>query len=29
VRFPWVIGFLFAGLASAGDDPGQTAVRYL
>jgi hypothetical protein len=29
VKLPWVIGFTFAGLAFAGDDPGQTAVRYL
>jgi hypothetical protein len=29
VRLPLVIGFTFAGLAFAGDDPGQTAVRYL
>jgi len=29
VRLPWVIGFTLAGLAFAGDDPGQTAVRYL
>lgn len=29
MKLPWVIGFTFAGLAFAGDDPGQTAVRYL
>jgi hypothetical protein len=29
VNLPLVIGFTFAGLAFAGDDPGQTAVRYL
>jgi hypothetical protein len=29
VKLPWVIGFTLTGLAFAGDDPGQTAVRYL
>jgi len=29
VKLPLVIGFMLTGLAFAGDDPGQTAVRYL
>jgi len=29
VKWSRIIGFTFAGLAFAGDDPGQTAVRYL
>ncbi|HEY8961866.1 MAG TPA: hypothetical protein VIM57_06640 [Luteolibacter sp.] len=29
MRSPRVIGFLIAGLAFAGEDPGQTAVRHL
>lgn len=29
MKLPRVIGFTFVGLAFAGDDPGQTAVRYL
>ena len=29
MKLPRVIGFTFAGLAFAGEDPGQTAVHYL